>query len=74
MVVRNGAEKKVKVEQLPITLYDANYKKVSSMLLDINNLDISPLKARVYNLVLNFDPEKYSEYNFEKLSVQFEKE
>lgn len=74
IVVRNGAEKKVKVEQLPITLYDANYKKVSSMLLDINNLDISPLKARVYNLVLNFDPEKYSEYNFEKLSVQFEKE
>ncbi|WP_420888755.1 SLAP domain-containing protein [Clostridium haemolyticum] len=23
IVVRNGAEKKVKVEQLPITLYDA---------------------------------------------------
>ncbi|KOC47287.1 SLAP domain-containing protein [Clostridium botulinum] len=74
IIVRNGTKKNIKVEKLPIALYDANDKKICSVTLDINNLTVSPLKAKIYNLVLNFDPEKYLEYDFEKLSVQFEKE
>lgn len=74
IIVRNGAEKEIKIEKLPVTVYDGENKKICSVILDIDNLKVSPIKAKLYNLVLNFNPEQYSEYDLEKLSVEFKKE
>ncbi|MCY6355124.1 SLAP domain-containing protein [Clostridium sp. ZS2-4] len=71
ILVRNGSDNKIKIEELPITLYDKDKKVICSISLALKKLEVNPLKARFYKLIINFDAEKYSEYNFENLYVEF---
>lgn len=71
ILVRNGTNKKVKLEKLPVTVYDKDKRVICSLYLDLKFLEVNPSKAKLYKLVINFDREKYSEYDFEKLYVEF---
>ncbi|MCY6370987.1 SLAP domain-containing protein [Clostridium ganghwense] len=71
IVIRNGHNKKIKVEKLPLTLYDADNKIIWSDILNIESLEVSSLKAKIFNIVVNTDKLDLSQYNLEKLSVKF---
>lgn len=49
VVMRNGSNNSIKVEQVPITLKDAKGNVVKSNLFKLDNFVISPFKAKIYN-------------------------
>ncbi|MDW8802204.1 SLAP domain-containing protein [Clostridium sp. A1-XYC3] len=51
LVVRNGNNQAVNMEKIPVTLKDPNGTVVKSELFKLDNFTISPLKARICNLV-----------------------
>ena len=69
LLVRNGSDKQIEVKKLPITIYDSNNKIIMSNSIQLENLKVDYRKARIYNIVFNFDKEKYIEYDFKNLSV-----
>lgn len=49
LIIRNGCNKSVKIEKMPITIKDENNKVVASGVFETNNLKLEPMKARVCN-------------------------
>lgn len=72
IIIRNGAQKKIKVEKIPMTLFDDKNRKVTSAVFDTNNLEINALKAGIYNFVFLCDNiYNIEEYDLKKLYVKF---
>lgn len=72
IVIRNGTEKKIRIEKIPMTLFDDKNKKVTSTVFDTKGLEISESKASIYNFVfLSDNIYNIEEYNLQKLYVKF---
>ncbi|KYH34723.1 hypothetical protein CLTEP_13200 [Clostridium tepidiprofundi DSM 19306] len=56
LMVRNGTDKKIKIEKLPISIKDNENNFVGGGLFEIDNIEVNPGKAKVYDFVLK--PEK----------------
>lgn len=71
LVMRNGTDKKVRLEKLPITVYDADKNVIFSNIFELEKLEISPAKARVCNFVVNYDGIQKSGFNLNGLSIEY---
>lgn len=49
IIIRNGSNNEIKVEKVPLTIIDANDNTVAAGLFYLDNVTISPRKAKVYN-------------------------
>lgn len=56
LMVRNGTDKRIKIEKLPISIKDNENNFVGGGLFNIDNIEVNPNKAKVYDFVLK--PEK----------------
>ena len=71
LMIRNGTDKQIKIEKLPISIKDEEQNFIGGGLFEIDNIEVNPNKARVYNFVLK--PEKIvnKEADLSKCKVYF---
>lgn len=73
LFIRNATPKKIKVEALPITIYDGDGNKVANEVFNIDNIEVNPSKARLYNFMLAKEELLMEEFNHDNLKVHFVK-
>lgn len=71
ILIRNGLNKKIKVEKIPLTIFDANEKEICSIILGVEDLEVNPLKAQLCNFLVDLSDKDLSEFNMENLSLEF---
>jgi len=59
IVIRNGANKEIKIEKVPLTIIDANERAVAAGVFYLDNVTINASKAKVYNF--SFSKEELTE-------------
>ena len=73
LFIRNATPIKIKVESLPITILDGDGNKIASELYNIDNIEVNPSKARLYNFMLSKEELLMDEFNHDNLKVHFKK-
>jgi SLAP domain-containing protein len=73
LFIRNATLEKIKVEELPITIFDGEGNKIASEIFKIENIEVNPSKARLYNFMLSKQELLMDEFNHENLTVHFKK-
>lgn len=53
IVIRNGSNRAINIEKVPISLIDANEDVVASGVFYLDNVIVNPMKARLYNFTFN---------------------
>ncbi|MBU3097670.1 MULTISPECIES: SLAP domain-containing protein [Clostridium] len=72
LIIRNGSDKKVKIEKIPIIIKNnANSRIVSKGTFNTTDLEVDSLKARVLKVSFNSDQITESNFKLENLSVLF---
>lgn len=71
IIVRNGYDKEIKLEEIPISVFDKNDSKIASVRFKTDNLDILPKKARLFNLIINKENIIGENYDLSKWKVVF---
>lgn len=71
IVIRNGADKKAILDEMPVTILDADKKVVYSSKFKVEDLEVNPLKAQLCNFLVDLSDKDLSEFNMENLSLEF---
>ncbi|KGM98638.1 hypothetical protein Z969_10945 [Clostridium novyi A str. 4570] len=71
ILVRNGSNKKIKLEQFPITIYDEDKNIIYLSMLKFDDLIVSSMKAKLCNFMIDFSNIKMDKFNLKGLSLEF---
>lgn len=71
LVLRNGLNKEIKIEELPLTLRDENEDIVFSSIYRLEDFKISPQKARILSVVVKKDILLNEEVDLTKAKLSF---
>ncbi|WP_048341055.1 SLAP domain-containing protein [Clostridium sp. K25] len=71
ILIRNGADKAVKLKELPITIYDKDKNVIYSSVFAFEDLNVNGLKAKLCNFIVDCSKINLSEFNLENLSAEF---
>ncbi|MBC2580183.1 SLAP domain-containing protein [Clostridium sp. DJ247] len=74
LVMRNGTEKPITIEKMPVTLKDANGTVVKAELFDLGKFSISPFMAKVCNLAFPTGVNVEQDTRLEGWTVSFQLE
>ncbi|KAB2953654.1 SLAP domain-containing protein [Heliorestis acidaminivorans] len=70
VVIRNGSEKTLKIEQLPLVLFDAQEEEVARAQFQLQNFLVSPGKARMWTFVYPQEMIKKKKPDLSRWSLQ----
>lgn len=70
ILVRNGASKKIKLEELPITLYDGDKNILYSSVLKFSDLTVNSMKAKLCNFMIGCNDLNLDKFNVKGLSAK----
>lgn len=71
LVMRNGTNKPIKLDKIPMTVKDANGTVVKSNLFELSDFEVSPLRARVCNFAFPTGLTLEQDVALENWSVEF---
>lgn len=71
LVMRNGTNKPIKLDKIPMTVKDANGTVVKSNLFELTDFEVSPLRARVCNFAFPTGLTLEQDVALENWSVEF---
>ncbi len=71
IIIRNGANKEVNVEQVPLTIIDANENAVAAGMFYLDNVTINASKAKVYNFSFSKEELTKEEIDLSSWKVNF---
>lgn len=70
-VIRNGSTKLAKLHTLPISVLDANESKIVQGIYDVENIEVNPYKANIYNFVFTSEEFSPEGFNMGKFTVLY---
>ncbi|MCY6370969.1 SLAP domain-containing protein [Clostridium ganghwense] len=71
IVIRNGYDKGIRVKKVPITILDATGEIAAAGIFYLDNVIISPLKARIYSFTFSKNEINKARANLSKWKVNF---
>lgn len=71
IIARNGYDKEIKLEEIPISVFDKNDSKIASVRFKTDDLGILPKKARLFNLIINKENIIQENYDLSKWKIAF---
>jgi len=74
LVMRNGTNKPIKLDKIPLAVKDANGTVVKSQLFELNSFSVSPFKAKVCNFAFPINLKIEQDMALENWSVSFKLE
>lgn len=72
IIIRNGFDKSINLEQLPITIYDNNKEVICSTVFKCEDLRVSSMKAKLCNFMVQCGDINLKAFDLDNLSVKFE--
>lgn len=73
LILRNGSDKALKLEKLPITIKDENNQIISSEEFQLDNFIVNSMKARVYSVAIKANVDLGEVVETDKWTVNFQK-
>ncbi|MCY6484530.1 SLAP domain-containing protein [Clostridium aestuarii] len=72
VVIRNGVGRKINIEKVPLTIFDADKKMIASGTFYLDNVAINPYKARIYKFSFAKEELYNQDINLKKWEVKFD--
>jgi len=73
-MIRNGCDKNIKLERLPIVVKDEKNQVVAKGVFEVENVSVNPHKAKVYDFTITKDHIINQDFDITKCSVYFKSE
>lgn len=71
LLIRNGKSTKYKLDTIPISVYDSNKNKVVGNVFRVDNIELNPYKARLYNFIFTKEEFQSDNFDFKNITVDF---
>ncbi|MFL0249113.1 SLAP domain-containing protein [Clostridium neuense] len=71
IIARNGYDKEIKLEEVPISVFDKNNSRVAGGKFKLEDLNVLPKKARIFNLILSKQNIIEENYDLSKWRIAF---
>lgn len=71
IIARNGYDKEIKLEEVPVSVFDKDNSKVAGARFKLEDLNVLPKKARIFNLILNKQNIIEENYDLSKWRIAF---